>query len=295
MDQAFSNCKLVGTQKDPELWFNDLDHLNMRLSRINLKYEKGDLQMKSHMMTAMLNDYDSVIVKFCGNLSKTPLAKLRKEVVLQFKTLVKAGGTTILELVLNASSAINGICRNCGKIGHKAHECRSAKDKSTDGATKGASTTEGDKLHMTCYNCQQKGHYANECTHAKNLKSDPTSDMGMFVGASSVDGRVYTSYLYDENVGDSFFDNKSDSVAFGEKEDTMLGHLILASGSGGHTKNNTEKLRALRTLRRRPSNMPLRLSWLKKRNPYVTWTFLQLKWTPLSWLPKKLRMKRRMP
>ncbi len=171
LDQAFSNCKLVGTQKDPELWFNDLDHLNTRLSRINLKNEKHDPQMKSHMMTAMLNDYDSVIVKFRGNHSKTPLAKLRKEVVLQFKTLVKAGGTTILELVLNASSTFNGICRNRGKIGHKAHECRSAKDKSTDGATKGASTTEGDKLHMTCYNCQQKGHNANECTHAKNLKS----------------------------------------------------------------------------------------------------------------------------
>jgi hypothetical protein len=51
----------------------------MRLSRINLKYEKDDLQMKSHMMMAMSNDYDSVIVKFQGDVSKMPLAKLRKE------------------------------------------------------------------------------------------------------------------------------------------------------------------------------------------------------------------------
>ena len=29
-----------------ELWFNDLDHLNMRLARINLKYQKEELQRK---------------------------------------------------------------------------------------------------------------------------------------------------------------------------------------------------------------------------------------------------------
>jgi hypothetical protein len=72
LDQAFNDCKLVGTKMDPELWFNDLDHLNMRLARINLKYQKDELQMKSHMMTAMSSDYQSVIVKFRGDLSETP-------------------------------------------------------------------------------------------------------------------------------------------------------------------------------------------------------------------------------
>ncbi len=40
LDLAFSDCRLVGIIKDPELWFNDLVHLNMRLARIILKYEK---------------------------------------------------------------------------------------------------------------------------------------------------------------------------------------------------------------------------------------------------------------
>ena len=236
LDQAFSDCKLVGTKKDPELWFNDLDHLNMRLARINLKYEKDDLQMKSHMMTAMSKEYDSVIVKFRGDLSDTPLEKLRKEVVFQFKALVKDGSGLGSESVLSASNTFKGTCRNCGKTGHKAHECRSDKVKFTDGATKGASTSDGDKSNVTCYNCQGKGHFANECSSAKNLKSDPSADIGMFVGASCVDG---TGNDYGADVGDSFFDNMSDSVAFGEEEDTMFGHLIPASGSGGHTKNDT--------------------------------------------------------
>ena len=57
----------------------------MRLARINLKYQKDELQMKSHMMTAMSNDYEIIIVKFRGDLNNTTLVKLRKEVVLQDK------------------------------------------------------------------------------------------------------------------------------------------------------------------------------------------------------------------
>ncbi|KAI2491981.1 hypothetical protein MHU86_22566 [Fragilaria crotonensis] len=37
LDRAFSDCKLDGTKKDPELWFNDLDHLNMRLCENQLE------------------------------------------------------------------------------------------------------------------------------------------------------------------------------------------------------------------------------------------------------------------
>ena len=140
------------------------------------------------------------------------------------------------ESVLSASNTFKGTCRNCGKIGHKAHECRSAKVESTEGATKGASSEDVDKSNVTCYNCQGMGHFANECPSAKNLKSDPTADMGMFVGTSCVDMSVYKGYDYGADVGDSFFDNMSDLVAFGEDDDTLFGHSILACGIGGHTK-----------------------------------------------------------
>jgi hypothetical protein len=59
----------------------------------------------------------------------------------------------------------------------------------------------------------------------------------MFVGASWVDG---TGNDCGANVGDSFFDNMSDSVAFGEDEDTVFGHLIPAFGIEGSNKNDTK-------------------------------------------------------
>ncbi|KAI2499592.1 hypothetical protein MHU86_14887 [Fragilaria crotonensis] len=274
LDQAFSECKLDGTSKDPELWFNDLDHLNMRLARINLKYEKDDLQMKSRMMKAMSTDYDSVIVKFRGDLSDTPLAKLRKEVVLQFKTLVKDGRGRGSESVLSSSNTFKGTCRNCGKIGHKAHECRSAKVESTEGPTKDASTADVDKSNVTCYNCQGKGHYANECASAKNFKSDPTADMAMFVGASCVDTMpVYKGYDYCADVGDSFFDNMSDSVAFGEVDDTLFGHLIPAGGTC--TKNDTKTARIEDTAAE-TEPVAIEVELVEEQESNVTWTFLHL-------------------
>ncbi len=55
----------------------------MRIGRINAKYEKDELQMKSHIMNSMSTGYDPVIVKFRGELADTTLTKLRKEIVLQ--------------------------------------------------------------------------------------------------------------------------------------------------------------------------------------------------------------------
>ncbi|KAI2497189.1 gag-polypeptide of LTR copia-type [Fragilaria crotonensis] len=224
LDQAFNDCKLDGTKKDPELWFNDMDHLNMRLARINLKYQKDDLQLKSHMMSAMSNDYESVIIKFRGDLQETSLAKLRKEIVLQYKTLVKTVGKSGSESVLNANVSkqpwrkFKGTCRNCGKIGHKANECRSSKVESTEVTTKGSGTPAGDKSHVTCYNCQQKGHFANKCTLPKKLKSDATADMAMFVGASFLDDPVDVNPTVADTIADSFSTFFDNSITFNDED-----------------------------------------------------------------------------
>jgi hypothetical protein len=40
--------------------------------------------MKTHIMTSMSSGYDSVVVKYRGELAETPLTKLRKEIGLQY-------------------------------------------------------------------------------------------------------------------------------------------------------------------------------------------------------------------
>jgi hypothetical protein len=79
----------------------------------------------------------------------------------------------------------NGTRRNCGKIGHKANECQSAKStsESTD-----STNTPVDKSNVTCFNCQEKGHYANKCPKPKKDKTD--NDMAMFVGLLRIEVEV---------------------------------------------------------------------------------------------------------
>ncbi|KAI2488753.1 hypothetical protein MHU86_25807 [Fragilaria crotonensis] len=78
--EAFDACKLVEVKRDPELWFNNLDHLNMCIvGRINTKYEKDELQMKAHIMSAMSSGYDPVVVKFRSELAETLLTKLSQK------------------------------------------------------------------------------------------------------------------------------------------------------------------------------------------------------------------------
>jgi hypothetical protein len=80
-----------------------------------------------------------------------------------------------------------GTCRNCGKIGHKAAECRL---KAVDGSDEvgGKGKTSSDKSNVMCYNCGEKSHYSNKCTKSKKHRTtgDPTLDMAMFVGVTQV-------------------------------------------------------------------------------------------------------------
>ncbi len=177
-------------------------------------------------MASMSNDYQNVIIKFRGDLKETSLAKLRKEVVLQFKALIKgSGGGTGSESVLSANllkhpyKKFKDTCRNCGKIGHKANKCRSAKVKATNGATTGASATNGDKSHVTCFNCQKKGHCTNKCTFPKKLKSGANTDMGMFVGVAILDTAEDTHNTFGSYGFENFFDDFDDSIAFGNDDE----------------------------------------------------------------------------
>ena len=101
LSEKLSTSKLVEIERDPDLWFNDLDHLNSRLSRINSHFQLDELQLKAHIMNSMSKGYEPVVVKFRGELADISLDKLQKEVVLQYKWLLK-NSKPESETVMNA-------------------------------------------------------------------------------------------------------------------------------------------------------------------------------------------------
>jgi hypothetical protein len=80
------------------------------------------------------------------------------------------------------------------------------------------------------------GHYANKCTKSKKAKTD-TEDMGMFFGASVIDGTLNKSdYLY----GDAgFFDNFSDETSYDTNDDEMSFELVPFWGTEANRENAT--------------------------------------------------------
>ncbi|KAI2490451.1 hypothetical protein MHU86_24138 [Fragilaria crotonensis] len=126
-------------------------------------------------MNAMSSGYDPVVVKFRGELAETSLTKLRKEIVLQYKSLVKVKGKSTSESALLANAnkhpfkKFKGTCRNCGKIGHKAADCTSKATEGNGASGKGKGTA--DKSHVTCYNCGEKGTILTSVLNPRRIKS----------------------------------------------------------------------------------------------------------------------------
>ena len=200
LSEKLSTSKLVEIERDPDLWFNDLDHLNSRLSLIKLHYQLDELQLKSHIMNSMSKGYEPVVVKFRGELADISLDKLQKEVVLQYKWLLK-NSKPESETVMNANvnkrpwRKFKGTCNKCGAVGHKASKCPTNRGNTTPstGGTRDIST-------VTCHKCKQKGHYANNCP-SKTQYNSPLS--AMFVGVCSINS---PSDAHDPGL-DSFFDD----------------------------------------------------------------------------------------
>jgi hypothetical protein len=54
------------------------------MAQIDLKYRTQEMQIKSHIICNLSHDYESVIIKFRGEIADTPLEKIKKEITLQY-------------------------------------------------------------------------------------------------------------------------------------------------------------------------------------------------------------------
>lgn len=173
----FSRCKLASKQEDPDKWFMEMDRLNNRLRTIGKEYTKKGFEMKAHYLGGLPEGYEDVLTKLSGKVSEYDVYEIENEIRNKWKRDFKKSAEEpekeknhALNVEKKKKGGFNkkfkGLCRNCGKQGHKSAECKS--DKKT-----------------TCFNCGKEGHYARDCPDKANDKGkDQTKekDMGMFVG-----------------------------------------------------------------------------------------------------------------
>ena len=170
----FSNCGLGNY--DPDEWFIKLDLIRDRMTQINAKFEKDDVEIIAHIINKLPPEYSEVVTSVDGMSSMTlrdVKAKIRSFYKRKFKD-----NKNSTELAMSAGGKFKGQCRNCGKQGHKASECRSKSNVAGDRGHKEK------KTGIKCFNCNKfGGHYAKDCPEEKRKKANQdTKETGMFLG-----------------------------------------------------------------------------------------------------------------
>jgi gag-polypeptide of LTR copia-type len=117
----------LGKNGDPEIWINNLEDLHIKLETMGSVMT--DDQFIVQVLKTLRSDYELqmlLLEKQIGN-KENPLSieELKEELKLQFERLSTSQNDNLGEESALFTSQFKAKYRNCGKLGHKAAQCKS--------------------------------------------------------------------------------------------------------------------------------------------------------------------------
>ena len=133
LQEEFLRCTLKSDLENPVHWFKRLEHINSRLTNINLTYKKSEEDLKIHIKVHLPSKYYSELLTMIRRTFRTiSLKDFKKEIKAHWRSIMENSGIQDgkEETVLNTNGSakrfykqFKGQCRICGEFGHKAKFC----------------------------------------------------------------------------------------------------------------------------------------------------------------------------
>jgi hypothetical protein len=174
-------CKL-NNDKDPEVWFKELETVNIKLKGISTAYEEDDREIMARVCKQMCSEYDEVVKSFkrgkemmgkSSTTNKDLFVILQKMIIDHWKTEVsgkRGGKMSGLNFNVGKDGKTIPICSHCGKKGHGEPKCwekHGKPDKNKDSKMRFGKSTGAIK----CYKCGGP-HMKRNCPKLGNSDKD---------------------------------------------------------------------------------------------------------------------------
>jgi len=193
-----NDCKLT-IDKDPDVWFKELEVLNLKLNEIDPKYMEDGREIIARVNRQMCDEYEGVVKSFkegkrmmTSVTSHEDLFKMLKNMITdhwQSKVRGKKGGKISgLNFHMGKEEKMrnpNIECRSCGKKGHISKNCWAKNGKPSFNKKYEKRSGSG---AFECWNCGEEGHSKKDCPKPKknnneSNRNDSGGINGLFINA----------------------------------------------------------------------------------------------------------------
>lgn len=167
------NSSNLDQGQDPDEWVHNLILLQRRLQTMGTTITERDVMIQ--ILGNLTEDYENVIDYSERELlnGSLTLDALRETLRTKFEKLNKKNGGD--EAALFAKQ-FKGMCKVCGKIGHKDDDCfnlEKNKNKKAEYFKRFEKKGKGKDLSkIKCFNCNKMGHYSNKCPDKRKPEAD---------------------------------------------------------------------------------------------------------------------------
>ena len=157
LKKQFANSKLGDADKHPDEWITELESLRNDMDKISLSARMTDQDFMIHVLNNLPVEYDVVLDGMESRLmlpdedaNKLTIEDIRAKLNNRFERMDERESQAKQEvaLIANFQRQFKGICRNCGKRGHKAADCPNRKPEGRG----------RDNKKLIYYHCGEVGH-----------------------------------------------------------------------------------------------------------------------------------------